>query len=91
MAFSFMQDSKLAELEIESPHMDPAVVAVSAYPPHPDSLGYRSSPTPIAEPLNHSGIRELNLNHLNNVDEDEDWHPAISNGNNVDGIFQKLV
>ncbi len=85
--YSFMQES---QLEIESPHMDPAVVAVSSYAPPPPQIQSQPDanhvfPTePLGEPLNaiQTGVRDLNLNNHNmnshNGEEQEDWEDKMA-------------
>ncbi|ODM91014.1 Caprin-2, partial [Orchesella cincta] len=84
MAYSFMQES---QLEIESPHMDPAVVAVSSYAPPPPQIQPQPENNHVFTPAPtegltsiQSGVRDLNLNHMNsnNVEEEEDWEDKIT-------------
>ncbi|CAL8079685.1 unnamed protein product [Orchesella dallaii] len=84
MAYSFMQES---QLEIESPHMDPAVVAVSSYAPPPPQIqpqpenNHVFTPAPTEDLSSiQSGVRDLNLNHMNsnNGEEEEDWDDKIT-------------
>jgi len=101
MTFSFIQES---QLEIESPHMDPAVVAVSSFAPPPPQIqsapenNHVFKPTaPPAESLNNiqPGIRDLNLNHMNsnNAEEEEEWDDKMAttpyiNSTNVNGNLE---
>lgn len=92
--YSFMQES---QLEIESPHMDPAVVAVSSFAPPPPQLQSQSDANHVFNPeqVNETmgviqpGVRDLNLNHTmnthNNGEAEEDWEekmPASTFNNN---------
>lgn len=98
MQFSFIQDS---QLEIESPHMDPAVVAVSSHvPPQPPQIQtqpdsnhmFVSVQAPPTEDLTsiQSGMRDLNVNHnnmnSNNVqEEDNKWDATTHNFSTTNG------
>jgi len=88
--YQFIQES---QIDIESPHMDPAVVAVSSYaPPQPHSqrneansnlfnTSSSSGLNPTGRSQNHPGdqIDDMNLNHLSikEPEEIDEWNTQI--------------
>ena len=73
-SYNFMQES---QIDIESPHMDPAVVSVSSFaPPLPQQVAnqnvYNNSVDNINAGLNDLALSRLNTN-TKNDDEIDEW------------------
>jgi len=78
--YNFMQES---QIDISSPHMDPAVVAISSFPPPPlqaqQQDGANQNVYNAVENMNNR-LNDLSLSHQNNKnEEDNEWDESIPN------------